>query len=490
MTAALIALLAVPLVAGIVSYVSPLPRLSQALTVIGGLASLGLAVSLVGLGGSGRISIAGGLLYADSLSVVLLLSVGLVYATSAVFAVGYLKGEERSASFPRYARNFYALLNLFAFSMLLVPATDNLGVLWAAVELTTIVSALMVALEGTDAAIEAAWKYVLIASAGLALALLGVVLLYASGTDALGQAYEPNWTQLLSVSGKLEPDTVRLAFVFALIGFGTKAGLVPMHTWLPDAHSEGPTPVSALLSGALLADAMYAVFRFYGITVQAVGPAFPRTLLLLFGLASLLLAGFFVLIQRNFKRLLAYSSIEHMGILAVGVAFGAPLALYGVALHIITHAATKSMAFFGAGSILRKLGTRETGKVSGLIRLMPATGVLFLVAALAITGLPPFGVFRSEFLILAGGFSRAGIWFFLAALLLLLVNLAFLGLFRYANNMVLGEPPAGVKPGEASRWMVAAMVLDLAFVLGLGLWVPDALSTLLRGAARIIEGGF
>lgn len=488
MMATLIALLAVPFVLGIVSYFSPTPRLSQALTVIGGLASLGLAASLVGVG-DGRISAAGGLLYADSLSVVLLLAVALVYATSAVFAIGYLRGEEAATDFPRYARNFYTLLNFFAFSMLLVPATDNLGVLWVAVELTTIVSALMVGLEGTSAAIEAAWKYVLIASAGLALALLGVILLYASGTEALGPAYEPNWTRLLSVAEGLKPGTVRLAFVFALIGFGTKAGLVPMHTWLPDAHSEGPTPVSALLSGALLADAMYAVFRFYGITAQAVGPEFPRTLLLLFGLASLVLAGFFVLIQRNFKRLLAYSSIEHMGILAVGVAFGAPLALYGVALHILTHAATKSMAFFAAGSILRKLGTRETGEVRGLIRLMPATAVIFLVAVLAITGLPPFGVFRSEFLILAGGFSRAGWWFLPAALLLALVNLTFLGIFRYANMMVLGDPPSEAKPGEASWWMVAAMVLDLVFVLGLGVWVPDALSTLLRGAARVIGGG-
>lgn len=488
MIAALVSLLIIPLLLGLITYVSPAIRLSQALTVAGGFATLILAGSLVGIG-EGRIYAYGGLLYADSLSVVLLLAVALVYATSAIFAVGYLKSERGTTNFPRYARNFYALLNLFAFTMLLVPATDNLGLMWVAVELTTIVSALMVGLEGTDAALEAAWKYVLIASAGLALALLGVVLLYASGTGALGTTYEPNWTRLLSVSGDLEGGTVRLAFVFALIGFGTKAGLVPMHTWLPDAHSEGPTPVSALLSGALLADAMYAIFRFYGITVQAIGPEFPRTLLFIFGLASLILAGFFVLIQRNFKRLLAYSSIEHMGILAVGAAFGTPLALYGVSLHILTHAATKSMAFFGAGSILRKLRTREMAKVRGLIHIVPATGALFLVAVLAISGLPPFGIFRSEFLILAGGFSRLGAWILPAALLLVLVNLAFLGLFRYANQMVLGEPPQGVKPGEASKWMVAAMVLDLVFVLGLGLWVPDALSLLLRGAASVIVGG-
>jgi hydrogenase-4 component F len=488
MIAALVSLLAIPLLLGLLTFLSPDIRLSQALTVVGGVATFILAGSLLGLGDGGRISAVGGLVYADSLSLVLLLAVSMVYAASTVFAVGYLRCEEGATDFPRYARNFYALLNLFAFTMLLVPATDNLGVMWAAVELTTIVSALMVGLEGTSSALEAAWKYILIASAGLALALLGVVLLYASGTASLGSSYEPNWTRLLAASKDLEGDTVRLAFMFALIGFGTKAGLVPMHTWLPDAHSEGPTPVSALLSGALLADAMYAVFRFYGITVQSVGPDFPRTLLFIFGLASLILAGFFVLIQRDFKRLLAYSSIEHMGVLAVGAAFGTPLALYGVALHILTHAATKSMAFFGAGSILRKLKTRETAKVSGLIHLVPATAVLFLVAGLAISGLPLFGIFRSEFLILAGGFSRGGILFLPAALLLVLVNLAFLGLFRYANGMVLGEPPSGVKAGEASWWMVAAMVFALVFVLGLGVWVPDVLSDTLRGAARVILG--
>lgn len=488
MMAVLVSLLVIPLFLGVVTYLSPSPRLSRTLTVIGGAAALVLAASLVGLEDR-HISALGGLIYADSLSVVLLLAVALVYATSAVFAVGYLKSERDASDFPRYARNFYALLNLFAFTMLLVPATDNLGLMWVAVELTTIVSALMVAFEGTGAALEAAWKYILIASAGLALALLGVVLLYASGTGSLGPSYEPNWSTLLAASGNLQGDAVRLAFMFALIGFGTKAGLVPMHTWLPDAHSEGPTPVSALLSGALLADAMYAVFRFYGITVRSVGPDFPRTLLFIFGVASLVLAGFFVLIQRDFKRLLAYSSIEHMGVLAVGAAFGTPLALYGVALHVLTHAATKSMAFFGAGSILRRLGTRETAKVSGLIHVAPATAVLFLVAGLAISGLPPFGVFRSEFLILAGGFSSGGVLLVPAALLLVLVNLAFLGVFGYANTMVLGEPPEGVKPGETSRWMVAAMALSLVFVLGLGVWVPGPLSDTLRGAASIIAGG-
>jgi hydrogenase-4 component F len=211
--------------------------------------------------------------------------------------------------------------------------------------------------------------------------------------------------------------------------------------------------------------------------------------LFVFGVASLVLSGFFVLIQRDFKRLFAYSSIEHMGVLAVGAAFATPLALYGVALHVITHAATKSMAFFGAGSILKKLGTRETAKTRGIIHLIPATAVLFLISGMAIGGLPPFGIFRSEFLILAGGFSEPGVLLVPAVLLLALVNLAFLGLFRYANRMALGDPPEGAKPGETSRWMVAAMALDLIFVLGLGLWVPDALSNVLRAAARVIVGG-
>ncbi len=449
----LIAMLVIPLALGLASYASPRPRATQALTLGGGLAVLALSALLVAQGTSPRSSM-GGLLYLDSLSVVLLAAVAIVYATSSVFAIGYLRSEERAGDFPRYVRSFYSLLNFFAFTLLLVPATDNLGLLWAALELTTIVSALMVGLEGTDSALEAAWKYILIASAGLALALLAVVLLYASGTPSLGSSYQPRWTALLGNADRLQPRTVSLAFLLALIGFGTKAGLVPMHTWLPDAHSEGPTPVSALLSGALLADAMYAVLRFNAIAVRALGPDFSRTLLLVFGFASLLLSALFVLRQHNFKRLLAYSSIEHMGVLAVGTAFGSPLASYGVALHVLTHAATKSMAFYGAGSILRKLKTREIGKVKGLLHIAPATGLLFLAAALALSGLPPFGVFRSEFLILAGGSSRAGGWFVPAALLIALVNLAFLGVFRYTNGMVLGAPPASVRRGEPSRWMM------------------------------------
>jgi len=278
-------------------------------------------------------------------------------------------------------------------------------VLWIAIELTTISSALLVAIQDTDRALEAAWKYALIASAGLALALNGVILLYAAGASALGSTYEPNWTSLMAVAPKLPPGLVVLSLLFAAAGFGAKAGLVPMHTWLPDAHSEAPSAVSGMLSGALLANAMYAIFRFATIATRAAGPLAVQRVLTIFGILSLLAAAFFVLRQSDYKRLLAYSSIEHMGILALAAAFGTPLALYGLFMHVINHGAAKSLVFFGSGSVLRKYGSKEIDHVGGIMGLMPWTGPALLAGAFAISGLPPFGIFRSELLIVAGGFA-------------------------------------------------------------------------------------
>ena len=275
--------------------------------------------------------------------------------------IGYLRtaGTAGRAD-QRYARRFWAGLNLFAWSMLTAPLMSNLALLWVAIEVTTIVSALLVALEGTDGAAEAAWKYVLLASAGLA---------HRTARDDLhvlrrahrysAQSYDLAFTPLLAVAARLPHTAVRLAFVLAVLGFGTKVGLFPVHTWLPDAHSEAPTPVSALLSGSLLAVSFYAILRFYQIAPATLGPRFPRDVLLVFGVASLLLAALYLLDQRDYKRLLAYSSVEHMGILAIGVSFGAPVALAGVLLHVLAHAAAKGNAFMGAGVLVRKFGTKQ-----------------------------------------------------------------------------------------------------------------------------------
>jgi hydrogenase-4 component F len=280
---------------------------------------------------------------------------------------------------------------------------------------------------------------------------------------------------------------VQLAFLLAVIGFGTKVGFAPLHTWLPDAHSEASSPVSAMLSGALLATALYAILRFFQPTVAAVGAGFPREALLAFGTISLALAALLVLRQQSFKRLLAYSSIEHMGVIAIGIGFGVPIAVAGALLHVLNHAAAKGLAFFGAGSILRRYDTKEIDDVQGAATVLPWSGPMFLVAALALSGLPVSGIFRSEFQIVSGGFSSpAYVW---VALLVVLVNVAFLGVVWHAGRMVLTPAVDGAPRGETSWWMVGSMVGCLLVVLGIGFYLPSGLSHLLGHASSLLTGG-
>jgi hydrogenase-4 component F len=487
MTWALTAILVIPLAAVLTSALANW-RIARAATTVAGVISFGLALGLAASVEHGTVLQAGdGWLRLDSLGAVFLIATGLLYAVGAVFSVGYLRLDGRDPDFPRFARRYFALLNLFGATMLLVPLASDFGTLWVAVELTTIVSALLVAIDRTDAALEASWKYVLIASCGLGIALLSIIVLYAAGTPTLGNSYVPRFARLLAHGSGLSPDAVRLSFVLAVVGFGTKVGFVPTHTWLPDAHSEAPAPVSALLSGALLASALYAILRFLQVAVVAGQRSFGEHVLVVFGIISLIAASLFVLRQRNFKRLLAYSSIEHMGVIALGVGFGAPLAVAGALLHVITHASAKGLAFLGAGSLLRGYDTKEVDGVVNAGRTMPWTGPMFLAAALALCGLPLSGVFRSEFQIVAGGFAQRA--YVGAALLIVFVNLAFFGVLWHAGRMVLSPPNAitqDPRPREQSRWMIAAMLACLVVVVVLGVHLPSALATLLSHARHVL----
>ena len=478
----LIVILALPLAAALLSLAGR-PRLAEAATCVSGVAVLGLAFVIAMQVRSGKeLAIAHSWLRFDSLGGVFLLATGLLYATGAIFSIGYLRADARRRDFVPFARRYFTYFNLFAWSMLLVPEASDFGTLWIAIELTTIVSALLVAVDRTDAALEAAWKYVLIASAGLGIALIGVILLYAAGSDALGAAYLPRYDSYLGVAGHLASAPVKLAFLLAAVGFGTKVGFFPMHTWLPDAHSEAPSPVSALLSGALLANAFYAILRFYQVTALNGGSTFPRRVLLVLGVTSLLLAALSVLSQRNYKRLLAYSSIEHMSVIALGVGFGAPIAVAGALLHVVNHAAAKGLAFFGAGSILRRFDSKEIDAVSAAGVRLPWSGPLFFAAVLALSGLPLSGIFRSEFQIVAGGLASSA--YVSAAFLIVLVNLAFFGVVWYLGRMVLSRPTEErTASGETSYWMVAAMLVCFAVVIGLGLHVPGDFAQLLHNAA-------
>jgi len=487
MSWALFTLLGVPLAAVLLALFGGW-RLARAATVLAGVASLGLAVAVAIAVEHGRVLGGGhGWIRIDSLGAVFLLATGLLYAMAAVFSVGYLGVDQTDADFPRFARRYFALLNLFGWSMLLVPLAADFGTLWVALELTTIISALLVAIDRTDAALEAAWKYVLIASSGLGIALLSIIVLYATGTHALGSAYLPRFVRFIAHAHGLSQDAVRLSFVLAVVGFGTKVGFVPMHTWLPDAHSEAPAPVSALLSGSLLSGAFYAILRFFQVTVASGERAFAEHVLIVFGVMSLVAASFFVLRQGSYKRLLAYSSIEHMGIIALGVGFGAPLAVAGALLHVITHASAKGLAFFGSGSLLRGYDTKEVEGVTGAGMAMPWTGPMFFAGALALCGLPLSGVFRSEFEIVAGGFARPQ--YVGVTLLLVFVNLAFFGVIWHAGRMVLtpraaADQDGGASPRERSAWMVAGMLGCLFVSVALGLHLPGDLSTLLSNAGH------
>jgi hydrogenase-4 component F len=480
-SAVVLVLLAVPLAAGLASIWLP-PRAGAVVSAVCGAASFGLVIALIP-GVSHRDVEALGFIRVDALSAVFLLATSFLYACVAVYSIGYLRG----AGDARYARRFWAGLNLFAWSMLAAPMMGNLALLWIAVEITTIISALLVAMEGTDGAAEAAWKYVLLASAGLAIALLGTIFLYYAGAHVLGLGYSLSFSPLLGIAAKLPHTAVRLAFVLAVLGYGTKVGLFPLHTWLPDAHSEAPTPVSALLSGSLLAVSFYAILRFYQIAATALGPNLPRNVLLVFGVASLLIAALYLLDQQDYKRLLAYSSVEHMGILAIGVSFGAPVALAGVLLHVLAHAAAKGNAFMGAGVLVRKFGTKQIESVTGGLDLLPWTGPLLLAAVLALSAMPPFGIFRSEFEIVAGGLSASRNA--AAVILVVLVTVAFLGLSIAANRMLLTPRREGAADrGEPSVLMVVPMAAGFIALLVLGLHPPGELVGLLDRAVTMLRG--
>jgi hydrogenase-4 component F len=477
-----VALVVVPLIAVFVSVIDGW-RLARFATAAAGIVSLLLTVAIAIAVEHGRTLHAfDGWLRVDSLGAVFLLATGLLYAAAGIFSIGYLHVDERRADFSRFAKRYFTLLNLFGWSMLLVPLAADFGTLWVAVELTTIVSALLVAIDRTDAALEASWKYVLLASSGLGIALLSIIVLYATGTHALGNAYIPRFVRVLEHARGFPADAVRLSFVLAVVGFGTKVGFAPMHTWLPDAHSEAPAPVSAMLSGSLLSAAFYAILRFFQVAVAAGERSFAEHVLIVFGVISLITASLFVLRQGNYKRLLAYSSIEHMGVIALGVGFGAPLAVAGALLHVITHASAKGLAFFGAGSLLRGYDTKEIDEVTGAGTSMPWTGPMFLAAALALCGLPLSGVFRSEFQIVSGGFAEPQ--YVGVALLIVFVNLAFFGVLWHAGRMVLTPATSAVAHGEQSAWIVAGMLGCLFVVVALGVHLPGDLSTLLRNAGH------
>jgi hydrogenase-4 component F len=427
------------------------------------------------------VSLGGGFLRADALSTVLALCVSSVAALAAWLGPGCWGSEDLHE---QQVRRFLLFSNLFTFTMLAAVTVNNVGLMWVAIEATTIVSALLIPLRVSKSSVEASWKYILIGSVGIALAFVGTVLAYFDFLHRAGAAEQAlNWTVLLGSAPRLHPDVMRLAFVFLLVGYGTKAGLAPMHTWLPDAHSEAPAPLSAMMSGVLLAVALYAIMRWKAVVDLAAGAPFTNVLLISLGVLSLVIAGFSLVAQRSYKRMLAYSSIEHTGLACVGLALG-PLGVFAALLHVLNHSLVKSAMFLLAGRVHGRYRTTEIGSVSGLLRVMPWTGGLFAAGTLAIVGVPPFGLFISEFALLRAGFA-AGRVVLMSAILALLV-LVFVALIAHLNAMLYGAPPEAIEQGEKNRRALLPVAACLIAAVTLGLVVPAPLARLLQMSAEIV----
>jgi hydrogenase-4 component F len=427
------------------------------------------------------VTFAGGMLRADALSTVLVLCVTTVAALAAWLGPGLWGREDFDL---RQVRHYVVFSNLFALMMLGAVVVGSVGLMWVAIEATTIVSAMLIPLRVSKSSVEASWKYLLIGSVGITLAFVGTVLAYFDFVHRTGAAQQAlNWPVLIAAAPRLHPDVMRLSFVFLLVGYGTKAGLAPMHTWLPDAHSEAPAALSAMMSGVLLAVALYAIMRWKAVVDLAVGPAFTNDLLIALGLLSLTIAGFSLVAQRNYKRMLAYSSIEHTGLTCLGLALG-PLGAFAALLHLVNHSLVKSVMFLLSGRMYRRYGTTEVSGVSGLLQTMPLTGLLFAAGILAAVGLPPFGLFISELALLRAGFA-GGHYGLMAAVLALLV-LVFISLTSHLNRMLYGTPNPAVACGEDNRRALLPLAVCLAAVVALGLFVPSPLTRLLTLSAEIV----
>ncbi len=437
----------------------------------------------------GPIRAFGGLVAVDPLGAYVLALVLAVATVALAGSPGHLAHERAAGRLrPHDAGRYYALLLWFATGLATVPLLDNLGLLWVGIEATTIVSALLVGFARTPAAIEAAWKYLILGSIGIGFALLGTLLLYASSVGVLGETSDAlAWTRLAAIAPRLDPGLARLAFIFALAGYGTKAGLVPFHFWLPDAHSQAPSPISALLSGAALAVALYALARFHLITVATLGPAFSSTLLVAFGLLSLATALPFIVAQGDLKRLLAYSSIEHLGLATLALGFGGHLALLGLTLHLFSHGLAKSTVFLAAGRLVAERGSRRIGRLGGSLARSPSDGRALVVAALALAGLPPSGIFVAEIAILLGG-VQAG-WGLAAGAAAAILALAVAGLLFHVIRVSVGSPGRPAEGPPASRRWAVLLGAPLTVVVLAGLWTPSPLAAALDQVVLVLGGG-
>lgn len=482
-------IVAVPVAAGLMAWRGR-DRWAGRVAALGFILAAAAGLTLAGpVFTDGPVRAFGGLVVVDALGAYVLLLVLMVAAIALAGSPRHLAHEERDGALrPRDTGRYYALLLWFVAGLAAIPLVDNVGLIWVGIELTTIVSALLVGFSRSPAAIEAAWKYLILGSIGIGFALLGTLLIYASSVAVLGETSDAlAWTRLVEIAPRLDSGLVRLAFIFALAGYGTKAGLVPFHTWLPDAHSQAPSPISALLSGAALAVALYALARFNVIAMGALGPTFSSTILVAFGIFSIAVALPFMVAQGDLKRLLAYSSIEHLGLATLALGFGGYLALLGLTLHLVSHGLAKSTVFLAAGRLVAERGSRRIGRLGGSLARSPTDGRALVVACLALAGLPPSGIFVAEIAILFGGVQVG--WGLASATAALLLALAVAGLLFHVKRVAIGPIGPTGPPPAASRTRIVLLGAPLTVVVVLGLWTPSPLLAALEQVALILGGG-
>jgi len=478
--------LLIPLLGAFAVLLCKSPRLAVRVALgVGTLEMIALGNAVVRVYTTGALQ-AGKYLRADSLTAFFLINIGLIFALVLAYSVGYLRHiPEGRFSSPRW---FYGLVFLFLFTMIAVYLSANLGLLWISVEATTLASAFLVGFYNTKGAVEAGWKYLIVCTVGIAFALFGTITFYLAAVRCgIPQDTALNWTVLMNAAPRLAaaPQLIKLAFVFVVVGYGTKIGFVPMHSWLPDAHAEAPSPISALLSAVLLNCAMYAVLRFDAITSRAIGPGFSHHLLLIFGGLSITVAAFLMIVQRDLKRLLAYSSIEHMGIVALGVGIGGPLGLFGALLHAFNHSLAKTTLFFTTGDVRENYGTLRMDRIRGMARTLPWTSGAMIAGGLAIVGMPPFGLFVSEFIILTAAFTQGS--YLIAALILGALSVAFGAMLFHFQRMLGGESHTTRVRPKAFLTDLAPTAVCVACLLVLGLRIPPVFTNLLHSAMAVLQ---
>ena len=448
-----------------------------------------LAILLaIDVGRARQVTALGGFLRADALSAIVIGLTAFVAVVTGIYAVGYFRDDLKQGRVTEdHLRHYYVLAPIFVSVMLLAPLADNLGVMWVAIESTTLASVLLVTFYNQKTSFEAGWKYIMIGSVGVSLALFGTVVTYSSAVAVLGEHQQGmNWSTLVEIADRFNPTAMRLAFVLVLLGYGTKAGLAPMHTWKPDAYAEAPVPAATLLGAAFINCAIYAIMRFDVLAEKCLGHEFPSVLLVGFGVFSILLAAPFVLVQRNFRRLLAYSSIDHAGIMVAAVGFGGKLGALGAVLHMVFHGVTKPLLFFSTGHIQQEFGSPYFRKVRGVIHSLPWTGGLLLVATFAVTGTPPFSIFQSEFTALSGALEGNHPW--AAALFITGVVTIFVGFLVHMANLNLGAAPEPNPSVAECPWKLGAMLVVALVVVAFGLWLPSPIYVLIKDSAHLLGG--